>query len=227
MAESLPTTEKSSKEQNYSSGTAKSVNESSINIDSEPVIFTEERLKRHFERAVSLTLQKYISSITFSLFRKMYPEIHQKCPEELHDIYNQFADELKPGIQEDLNPLFEKTNIGALLTDLENMIQMQADNGPSWRPSGNPEEDLRDHICEEKKKHKKALQYYLSTMIAQKEALEEEMSQNDKEISNLQECMRAHHQKVKEAMSTLDQSMLSQIQDRILAIKGKRAVEKE
>ncbi|XP_035219744.1 uncharacterized protein LOC118192820 isoform X2 [Stegodyphus dumicola] len=207
MAESLPTAEKSSREQKYSSEVAKSVNESSINIGSESEIFTEERLKR------------------FSLFQESYPEIHRKCPEELHYIYNKFISEFKSGVQDDLSLLFENTNIRDLLIDLENMIQKQANNvnGPSWRPSGNLEEDLRDHICYEKKKHKEAMQCYLSKMLAQKEAFEEELSQNDKEIRSLLGTIRAQHQKVKEAMGTLDSSMLSKIQDHVM---GKSAAEK-
>ncbi|XP_035219750.1 uncharacterized protein LOC118192820 isoform X3 [Stegodyphus dumicola] len=161
----------------------------------------------------------------FSLFQESYPEIHRKCPEELHYIYNKFISEFKSGVQDDLSLLFENTNIRDLLIDLENMIQKQANNvnGPSWRPSGNLEEDLRDHICYEKKKHKEAMQCYLSKMLAQKEAFEEELSQNDKEIRSLLGTIRAQHQKVKEAMGTLDSSMLSKIQDHVM---GKSAAEK-
>ncbi|GIY12701.1 hypothetical protein CEXT_135581 [Caerostris extrusa] len=66
------------------------------------------RVDKNFRHALTLTIEKFLHSIKFSNFSKKYPEIYEKAPFQLEQIYCQLQTELKLQIKENTSELCEK-----------------------------------------------------------------------------------------------------------------------
>ncbi|XP_035219773.1 polyamine-modulated factor 1-like isoform X2 [Stegodyphus dumicola] len=129
----------------------------------------------------------------FSVFKRGYPELYEKSRGNLREFYKQFKSQLKSSVQIDLDNLCQQTNTGTLLCELDKLIKEKKTNinGHSWRPSGNPEEDIKDHVYQEKQNYEEQLKSYLQILKTEKEELETELSKNHEAILQLQ---KEHHE---------------------------------
>ncbi|KFM74829.1 Polyamine-modulated factor 1, partial [Stegodyphus mimosarum] len=168
-------------------GTSKSRSDDDTRISQNEVLLNlpaEDRLKTYFQNAISYTLQKYLDSVKFSVFKREYPELYEKSPSNLREFYKQFKYQLECSARIDLDNLCQQTNIGTLLCELDNVMKENKTNinDHSWRPSGNPEEDIKDHVYQEKQKYREKLKSYLQIIRTEKEELEAELSNNHEAI---------------------------------------------
>ncbi|GFT25194.1 uncharacterized protein NPIL_76491 [Nephila pilipes] len=147
----------------------------------------EGRLGNYYQKAVERTLQKFLSHIKFSVFKTKFPEIYKENHNHLRGIHQQLLSQLKDNITKDVDLLCNETKLYPSLKLLDDIIKKHSNRSgeDSWRPSGNPEDDTRDHIYHLKQKQKKCLEFVLETILAENALLEKTVNQNHANILTL------------------------------------------
>ncbi|GIX97152.1 uncharacterized protein CEXT_762921 [Caerostris extrusa] len=163
----------------------------------------ESRLKSYFQQAISHTLDRFLSYFKFSMLKTRYPGVGK---EELQEIHKQLKNQLKESVTKDVNNICEQTNVFSSLNLLDDLIKKQSKrkDEEAWRPSGVPEEDLRDHVHHVKQKHKKCLEFVLQTLRAENELLEETANKNHSMILELKTEVDTVNQEVQENFAVLN-----------------------
>uniref|UniRef100_A0A670ZL90 Polyamine modulated factor 1 n=1 Tax=Pseudonaja textilis TaxID=8673 RepID=A0A670ZL90_PSETE len=93
------------------------------------------------------------------LFSKCYSCLYKAHPEFTKCVYNQFISHLQNSVQEEVQALKEEGNLPVLLKSLDKLEREAKDKeGPAWRPTGIPEEDVRGAVVPYLLKQRKSLQ---------------------------------------------------------------------
>ncbi|XP_055925696.1 polyamine-modulated factor 1-like [Argiope bruennichi] len=200
-------------------------NQPSTNSDSVPSFDTPEgRLGHYYEHAVTQTLEKFLASIRYSIFKSKYPELYKECGKEFRDLHKQLINQLRDTITTDLKNLSTETNVFSSLKALDDMITKQSDRADedSWRPSGNPENDIRDHVHHQKLKHKKCLEFVLETYVVENNKLEQIVEQNHAEIMKLKKEIDNDNQEVQSYFAAVNALDLLKLDEDIHSMFGKK-----
>ncbi|GFY45517.1 uncharacterized protein TNIN_165421 [Trichonephila inaurata madagascariensis] len=179
----------------------------------------EGRLGTYFKNAVSQTLEKFLSYIKFSLFKTNFPKICEENEGHLRNVREQLKSQLKENILKDIDNLCADTKLYPSLKLLDDIVTKHSTkNGEdSWRPSGNPEEDTRDHIYHLKQKHKKCLEFVLETMVAENELLEKSANENHADILALKKEVDALNQEINNEFEILNDDSIARLSKDIKA----------
>ncbi|KAG8190840.1 hypothetical protein JTE90_028337 [Oedothorax gibbosus] len=145
---------------------------------------TDEQLKLHLQNAINRTAKAFLSNLKYSLFKSYYPEIHQNDSTNLKELHRQLKSQLTETIHEEVEELCKEVDLYASISSLDKLIQNHEgkDDVEAWRPSGNPSEDMRDHLYQMKLKHKRCLEFTLQTMALQNKELEKMVEERHTDI---------------------------------------------
>lgn len=173
----------------------------------------EGRLGNYYQKAVERTLEKFLSYIRFSVFKTKFPEIYKESGSDLKEIHQQLVSQLQDTITKDVNNLCTETNLYPSLKLLDDIIKKHSNKigEDSWRPSGNPEQDTRDHIYHLKQKHKKCLEFVLETILAENELLEKSVNQNHADILTLKNEVDTSNQEILNEFAVLDDNNIARL----------------
>lgn len=174
---------------------------------------TERVLPKKLHSAFNTTCEKFVSSIRFSRMKKKFAEIYKENPETLKNLHEQLSLQLKRSISEDLDELCKEHGIDFLLNSLEIIKKNQEFSDHSWRPSGNCEEDLRDHIYPLKMKQKEALQAVLTKLMTSNEELINFATVNHAEILHIKKSNDDLFERFNTITSSIKGSSMQNLQD--------------
>ncbi|GBM90590.1 hypothetical protein AVEN_66729-1 [Araneus ventricosus] len=186
---------------------AENFNQPSTSNDPKPSFGVPEgRLGNYYEHAVTQTLEKFLGSIKYSLFKEKFPEIFKECDQELRDLPKQLINQLKTTITTDIKNLSKDTDVFTSLKSLDDIITEQKDRAgeDTWRPSGNPENDIREHIYHQKQKQKRYLEFVLEALKAENNMLETTVEENHAEILKLKEEFDINNQEVQSNVAAIN-----------------------
>ncbi|XP_058016547.1 polyamine-modulated factor 1 isoform X1 [Ahaetulla prasina] len=140
------------------------------------------------------------------LFSKCYSCLYKAHPEFTKCIYNQFISHLQNSVrvvvlphttglplspQEEIQALKEEGNLPLLLESLDKLDKEAKDKeGPAWRPSGIPEEDVRGVVLPYLLKQRKFLQKSLKEKQESNSQLAAAVVAGRQRIAELQEQIR-------------------------------------
>ncbi|CAL1264851.1 unnamed protein product [Larinioides sclopetarius] len=199
-------------------------NQPSTNINCEPALgVSESRLGNYYEYSVIQTLEKFLSTINYSLLKKKFPKISKECDAELRELCKDLVKQLKTTITTDIKKLTEETKLFKSLKSLDDMVTEQKNRAgeDSWRPSGNPEDDIRDHIYDQKLKQKRYLEFILETLKVENNMLETTLEENHAQILKLKEECDADNQEVQSNFAAVDSLDFVKLKEDIHAMFGK------
>ncbi|XP_070807082.1 polyamine-modulated factor 1 [Pituophis catenifer annectens] len=122
------------------------------------------------------------------LFSKCYSCLYKAHPEFTKCIYNQFISHLQNSVREEIQALKEEGNLPLLLESLDKLEKEAKDKeGPAWRPSGIPEEDVRRVVLPYLLKQRKFLQKFLKEKQESNSQLAAAVVAGRQRIAELQE----------------------------------------
>ncbi|XP_058016548.1 polyamine-modulated factor 1 isoform X2 [Ahaetulla prasina] len=125
------------------------------------------------------------------LFSKCYSCLYKAHPEFTKCIYNQFISHLQNSVREEIQALKEEGNLPLLLESLDKLDKEAKDKeGPAWRPSGIPEEDVRGVVLPYLLKQRKFLQKSLKEKQESNSQLAAAVVAGRQRIAELQEQIR-------------------------------------
>ncbi|KAG8146560.1 hypothetical protein E2320_013703 [Naja naja] len=128
------------------------------------------------------------------LFSKCYSCLYKAHSEFTKCIYNQFISHLQNSVQEEVQALKEEGNLPVLLESLDKLEKEAKDKeGPAWRPTGIPEEDVRGAVLPYLLKQRKFLQKSLQEKQQHNSQLAATVLAGRQRIAELQE--QIHRQK--------------------------------
>ncbi|XP_015904992.1 polyamine-modulated factor 1 [Parasteatoda tepidariorum] len=169
-----------------------------------------------FKEATSELLRRFLRKIEFKNFKtKHYSEIYNEDPELLKETYEQFSRQLENSIKIDLDELCNDQDIYEKLKTLDDLNKESkiSEDVKAWRPSGNPNEDVRDYRCICKSAHKKALNALLENVRSQNDQLEKEVMANHEEIIMLKEAVTKQAEENKADLNILEEVDFNMIEN--------------
>ncbi|GFQ93671.1 uncharacterized protein TNCT_611521, partial [Trichonephila clavata] len=92
------------------------------------------------------------------------------------------------------------------------------------RPTGNPEEDTRDHIYQLKQGHKKCLEFALETIVAENELLEKAVRQKHADILELKKEVDTSYQEISNELAVLNNGNIARLGKDIKAAIKKQSI---
>ncbi|XP_022100815.1 polyamine-modulated factor 1-like [Acanthaster planci] len=152
--------------------------------------------------ALQKTLKKCLEAGRYSVFARSYSFAHEKSPEALRSIREQFLENLESYVQKELELMIEEEGLVKLFNELDQYIQDAPTQltQPAWRPSGNPVEDSRSHLVQPKLKEKERLEHLL-------EQIEQENKRLHQALLPRKQYLLSTKQKITEKLKTFDRAV--------------------
>ncbi|XP_026573496.1 polyamine-modulated factor 1 [Pseudonaja textilis] len=146
------------------------------------------------EQILDCTINQFLQALDAGgchLFSKCYSCLYKAHPEFTKCVYNQFISHLQNSVQEEVQALKEEGNLPVLLKSLDKLEREAKDKeGPAWRPTGIPEEDVRGAVVPYLLKQRKSLQKSLREKQERNSQLAATVLAGRQRIAELQEQIR-------------------------------------
>nr|XP_022331211.1 polyamine-modulated factor 1-like [Crassostrea virginica] len=140
------------------------------------------------KQSLDLSLEKFYSSIKFSLFKEHLRPLYEQHPQALKKMHAQLLEQLKQNVAEEMTWMLKEENIGKLLNGLSDLIDENPHKSKkAWRPSGNPELDVLAHTAPYKLKEKERLQGILSDLQSQNKLLKDAVRARQSKLEHTQQ----------------------------------------
>ncbi|XP_061172784.1 polyamine-modulated factor 1-like [Saccostrea echinata] len=155
------------------------------------------RMQR-LKQSLDLSLEKFYSSIKFSLFKEQLRPLYEHQPQALKKMHAQLLAQLKSNVSEEITWMLKEENIGKLLNGLNDQIDENPEKGKKgWRPSGNAAQDVLAHTAPYKLREKERLQGILSDLQSQNKLLKDALRARQTKLQHTQQRVeqKAQHWK--------------------------------
>ncbi|XP_038072137.1 polyamine-modulated factor 1-like [Patiria miniata] len=151
--------------------------------------------------ALQKTVKKCLEAGRYSTFGRSYYFAHEKRPEALRSIREQFLENLESSIQKELELMIDEEGLVKLFNELDQHIQDAPTQltKPAWRPSGDPVEDSRAHLIQPKLREKERLEHLL-------DQIEQENKRLHQAVLPRKQHLLDTKQKITEKMKTFDRA---------------------
>ncbi|KAG8183359.1 hypothetical protein JTE90_008262 [Oedothorax gibbosus] len=161
-------------------------------------IAKDDILAKKYLSAVFLAIKKYVSSIKFSTFKDNYAIVYEIDADHLHDLYNQFRDQLFLRLNEMAYEVFTVCESSFLLSPMNKIIWKNINDKKRNR-------NVPNAVARHKEK-KNAIQKLKSILNGLKSANEEtilEISRNHEQILTLGSNIQRLNQEIMIALDSL------------------------
>ncbi|XP_018421699.1 PREDICTED: polyamine-modulated factor 1-like [Nanorana parkeri] len=166
-----------------------------------------------FNTLVDKFLEGLVETGSYERFARCYKKFYKLQPELTRGIYDQFVAQLHSSIKAEVQEIKEEGNLEALLDSLDRMEKDSAAmTDLQWRPSGVPEEDVRDHL--------------VPYLLQQREYLRKLVAERERENAKLARSVLAGRKKIEEMQQEIQrrqqvwQKLSKSQRDLILSIQG-------
>ncbi|XP_037531763.1 polyamine-modulated factor 1 [Nematolebias whitei] len=137
-----------------------------------------------FEKVMQKSLNKFIEHASFKGFASMFRPLYKKNPQMIERIHNQFIEELRKAIQEDIAKLTEEGMLDFKLNEMDKLENaVKDDPEPAWRPSGVPEQDFCSFVMPFYQKQEAYMKLELKKIQAENAALAEKVQAGRESIA--------------------------------------------
>ncbi|XP_078606213.1 polyamine-modulated factor 1-like isoform X1 [Branchiostoma floridae x Branchiostoma japonicum] len=156
---------------------------------------------QHLLDVLSKTVKKCIHAGRFSTFAKSYKFAYKQNPKALQSIIQQHVEHLQDSVEAEIQLVLSEEKIPDLFQKLETVLNDSAmeEDTTAWRPSGDPEKDLRSHTMAIKLKEREELQKRL-------EAHENEMARLQKSVLQTRQKLLHTQQKLQAKMEAFEKA---------------------
>ncbi|KAK3804290.1 hypothetical protein RRG08_040797 [Elysia crispata] len=159
-----------------------------------------EKLQNATEKAIKrLTSKTKVMPYIKEHFRTHY-EADKKY---FLEVYKSMMDQLEMMIKDEVNLQLEANDVKQLLADLERTIEESPATDRKWRPSGNPEEDVKAHLEKSTSEEVQQLEKILAALESQNKLLNSHVSRTDQKLENSMKTLQSHHQAWQKAASVM------------------------
>ncbi|XP_071965176.1 polyamine-modulated factor 1-like [Antedon mediterranea] len=143
----------------------------------------------HLREALGKTVKKCLESARYKTFANHYKFASEKA---LRSIVSQFVENLKSTVQSELELMIEEENLVPLFNELDDLINdIPTDRQqPAWRPSGNPDTDVRNHRMQPKLKEKERLVKLLQQHEEENKRLKEALKPRKRQLADTQQKLK-------------------------------------
>ncbi|XP_045310429.1 polyamine-modulated factor 1 [Leopardus geoffroyi] len=160
---------------------------------------------------VDTFLQKLVAAGSYQRFTDCYKRLYQLQPEMTQRIYDRFITQLQTSVREEISEIKAEGNLEAVLNALDKIAEdRNGQEEPAWRPSGNPEADLRSALVPYFRQQRDALQRHVRKQEAENRRLAEAVVAGRQQVQELQrrgqarqQAWQALHREQKELVAVL------------------------
>ncbi|RUS76377.1 hypothetical protein EGW08_015857 [Elysia chlorotica] len=176
--------------------------------DSEPESDSDSnRLPKAYEKLQNATekaVKRLTSKIKVMPFIKEHFRKHYEADKKYFlEVYKSMMDQLEMMIMDEVNLQLEANDVKQLLSDLEKTIEQNPATDRIWRPSGNPEEDVKAHLEKSTSEEVQQLEKILSSLECQNKLLNSHVARTDQRLENSMKTLQSHEQAWHKAASMM------------------------
>ncbi|NXG18343.1 PMF1 factor, partial [Grallaria varia] len=148
-----------------------------------------------FTTVVDAFLEELVAAGSYQKFGRCYRCFYKLQPQLTRSIYDQFISQLQSSIQEEIQELKSEGNLEGLFNSLDKIVEEAKDReGPAWRPSGIPEQDIHSALVPYLLKHRSYLRQVLRKKEEENRKVAESVLAGRDKIVELQQLIQAHKQ---------------------------------
>ncbi|XP_067664341.1 polyamine-modulated factor 1-like [Haliotis asinina] len=124
----------------------------------------------HLRQSLEKTVKKCLSSVRYSAFKEHFQPLYEHNSKALRGIRDQMVEQLDSNIFDEISNMFEEENILPLMNGLDDLKEYPE---KAWRPSGDPDVDVRAHVLPGHIKHREQLAAMLKELESRNRMLQE------------------------------------------------------
>ncbi|XP_053560591.1 polyamine-modulated factor 1 [Bombina bombina] len=144
-----------------------------------------------FRTLVDKFLEGLVEAGSYQRFARCYRRFYKIQPEITRSIYDQFVSQLQTSIKEEIQEIIDEGNLETLLDSLDKLEKEAGGKTDlEWRPSGVPEEDLRNHL--------------VPYLLQQRDYLRKILKDRVEENAKLAQAVLAGRQKIEEMQQEIE-----------------------
>ncbi|XP_055979286.1 polyamine-modulated factor 1 [Sorex fumeus] len=160
---------------------------------------------------VDTFLQKLVAAGSYQRFTECFKRFSQLQSEMSQRIYDKFVTQLQTSILEEIAEIKAEGNLEAVLNALDALVEEGKDRQePAWRPSGDPEKDLRSPLLPYFLQQRDILRRRVQRQEAENRQLAEQVLAGRRQVEELQlqcgarwKAWQALHKEQKELLAVL------------------------
>ncbi|XP_004619368.1 polyamine-modulated factor 1 [Sorex araneus] len=160
---------------------------------------------------VDTFLQKLVAAGSYQRFTECFKCFSQLQSEMSQRIYDKFVTQLQTSILEEIAEIKAEGNLEAVLNALDALVEEGKDRQePAWRPSGDPEKDLRSPLLPYFLQQRDTLRRRVQRQEAENRQLAEQVLNGRRQVEELQlqcrarwQAWQALHREQKELLAVL------------------------
>lgn len=130
-----------------------------------------------FRKVMKKCLDKIMAAGSQEKFANCFTAMREKNPAEFRNITEQLMEHLQNNIEKEIDLMIKQEDLVHFFNELDHIVAAsnKEDSQPAWRPSGDPEKDVIDHVMQVKLAYKEQLKHILQQVESENEKLKEEV----------------------------------------------------
>ncbi|XP_066273997.1 polyamine-modulated factor 1-like [Branchiostoma lanceolatum] len=159
------------------------------------------------------TVKKCIHAGRFSTFANNYKFAYKHNPKALQSIVQQHVQHLQDSVHAEIQLILSDEEIPVLFERLETVLKDSTteEDTTAWRPSGDPEKDLRSHTMAVKLKERDELQKRLEAHERETARLQKSVLQARQKLLHTQQKLQAKMENLEKAAAACDTCPMEQV----------------
>nr|XP_058959161.1 polyamine-modulated factor 1-like [Pocillopora verrucosa] len=130
-----------------------------------------------FRKVMKKCLDKIMAAGSQEKFANCFSAMRDRNPAEFKSITEQLMEHLQNNIEKEIDLMIKQEDLVHFFNELDRIVAASntEDSQPAWRPSGNPDKDVIDHVMQVKLAYKEQLKHILQQVENENEKLKDEV----------------------------------------------------
>ncbi|CAL1541391.1 unnamed protein product [Lymnaea stagnalis] len=166
------------------------------------------------KNAVEKSIQKITSKRNLLYIKEHFRDLYRADSKNVTELYKSMMSQLESMIKEEIDLQIENNKVKDLLNNLDKInLEYRNQTQRKWRPSGNPEEDIKAHMYESNKVEVQQLEKILSTLESQNKYLNERVVTTNEKLQASIQMVESHCSNWHEAANVISDTTKKQLID--------------
>ncbi|XP_073242092.1 polyamine-modulated factor 1-like [Porites lutea] len=184
---------------------------------------SEGRRMESFRKVMRKCLDKIMATGSQEKFSSCFTSIREKNPVEFRSITEQLMQHLQNNIEKEIELMIKQEDLVYFFNELDRIIEAtgKGDKQPAWRPSGNPDKDICDHIMQVKLAYKEQLTHILHELESNNEKLNGEVLPKREKLIETEKQLNEKTKDLREAAKYCKENSVQELHDQCVMLSQK------
>ncbi|KAL9988107.1 hypothetical protein ACROYT_G002512 [Oculina patagonica] len=180
----------------------------------------EGRRMLFFRKVMKKCLDKIMAAGSQEKFASCFTAIKERNPAEFKSITEQLMQHLQNNIEKEIDLMIKQEDLVYFFNELDRIVATsdKEDSQPAWRPSGDPDKDIIDHVMQVKLAYKDQLTHILQQVEKDNERLKGEVLPKREKLVESERRLSEKTTDLREAAEYCEEKNLTALREQSLLL---------